>query len=136
MTERPTRPVLIEADVRPVLEAGAAAAAAAGVRVSFAVVDEGGHLLGFVRMDDVHTGTVDVAIAKARCAAGFRRPTRDLAQGLAAGNSALLVVPGCLPVPGGVPLKIGGAVVGAVGVSGAAPDVDDSIAEAASGAMR
>ncbi len=135
MTDRPSKPVLTQAETRPVLEAAQAAARAAGVRVSIAVVDEGGHLLGFTRMDEVHTGTVEVAITKARSAAGFRRPTRDFAKGLAAGNSALLVVPGCLPVPGGVPLRIGGIVAGAVGVSGAAPDVDDKIAEAASGVV-
>lgn len=135
MTSQPSRPVLTRHQVQEALEAGEAAARAAGARVSIAVVDEGGHLLGFARMDEVHTGTVDVSLAKARCAAGFRRPTRELAQSLAAGMTALLTLPGWLAIPGGVPLRIEGQVAGAVGVSGASPDTDDAIAQASERAL-
>ncbi|RDJ19688.1 heme-binding protein [Bosea caraganae] len=134
MTAQPTKFALTQPHVRAALAAGEAAALAAAARVSIAVVDDGGHLLGFVRMDEVHTGTVEVALAKARSAAGFRKPTRDLAQSLAAGMTALLTLPGCLPIPGGVPLCVGGQVAGAIGVSGASPDTDDAIARAAAGA--
>ncbi|TCR62298.1 heme-binding protein [Bosea sp. BK604] len=134
MSSQPSKPVLTRQQVQAALDAGEATARTAGVRVSLAVVDDGGHLLGFVRMDGVHTGTVEVAQAKARCAAGFRKPTREMAQSLAAGMSALLTLPGSLPIPGGVPVRIGEQVAGAIGVSGASPDTDDEIARAAEAA--
>lgn len=132
---RQTKPVLSDEDAGRIIEAGTRAAAGAGARVSIAVVDDGGHLLAFRRMDGVHTGTVDVALAKARTASGFRRPGRDLAAALANGQSVLLTLPGCLPLPGSIPVIIDGAVVGAVGVSGASPQIDDEVAEAAASAV-
>lgn len=135
MSSQASKPVLTRFQVQAALDAGEAAARAAGVRVSLAVVDDGGHLLGFARMDGVHTGTVKVAQAKARCAAGFRKPTREMAQSLAAGMSALLTLPGSLPIPGGVPIRLGEQVVGAIGVSGASPDTDDEIAKAGEAAV-
>lgn len=126
-----SKPVLAGTACARAVEAAVAAARAADARVSVAVVDDGGHLLAFRRMDGVHTGTVEVALAKARTAAGFRRPGRDLAKALAAGQSALLALPGCLPLAGSVPIVIDGMVAGAVGVSGASPETDDAVAEAA-----
>lgn len=116
--------------VQGLIEAGTTAARHRNVSVSLAIVDAGGHLIGFLRMDGVHTATVEVAQAKARSAAAFRRSTRGFAQQLAEGNLALLAVPGCVPLPGGVPLLQEQRLIGAVGVSGASPDVDESIADA------
>lgn len=107
------------------------AARAEGVRISVALVDSGGQLLRFARMQGVHSGTVEVAQAKARCAIGFRRPTRVFADALAAGQLALLATPGVVVLPGGIPIEHSGQWLGAVGISGAAPDVDERIARAA-----
>lgn len=121
---------LRQEQVQAMIETGVETAGAAGVRISLAVTDDGGHLLGFLRMEGVHTATVDVGTAKARCAAAFRKPTRLFAEQLAQGNMALLTIPGLITLPGGLPLTIGDHVVGAVGVSGASPDVDETIATA------
>lgn len=130
----PVKPVLTQAAAMRAVEAALAAARAAAVNVSIAVVDDGGHLLAFARMDGVHTATAEIARAKAASAAAFRRPTRLLAEGLAGGATALLALPGCLPLPGGVPVAIAGHCAGAVGISGASPETDDAIATAAAAA--
>lgn len=116
--------------VERLLAAGVAAAKERGAAVTIAVADAGGHLLGLARMDRVHTATVEVAIAKARSAAAFRRPIRVFAEQLAAGNLSLLAIPGCVPLQGGLPIALDGSMIGAVGVSGAAPDLDEAIAQA------
>ncbi|WP_082767161.1 GlcG/HbpS family heme-binding protein [Bosea sp. PAMC 26642] len=128
MNDRVSAPDLNGDLIRGLLDTAVAAAARMGVAVSIAVVDTGGHLAGFLRMEGVHTATVDVAQAKARSAAAFRRPTRVFAQQLAEGNSTLLAVPGCVPLFGGVPLVRSNRMVGAIGISGASPDDDDAIA--------
>ncbi|WP_142850297.1 heme-binding protein [Telmatospirillum sp. J64-1] len=101
-----------------------------GLRLSIAVVDDGGHLLHFARMDGVHAGTVDVAVAKARTAALFKKPTQVFADALKNGTQAMLSLPNMLLFPGGVPLFFKGECVGAIGVSGASPDMDAKVAEA------
>lgn len=126
----PDRKLLTFDAAERVVEAALAAAQAGGLRVSIAVVDDGGHLMRFVRMDGVHPGTVAVAQAKASTAILFRRPTRGFAEAVAAGQTGVLALPGVLPFPGGLPLFGGGAVVGGIGVSGATPDQDEQIAAA------
>ncbi|MGE8941805.1 GlcG/HbpS family heme-binding protein [Leptospira interrogans] len=129
------------ADLQPetiwaILKAGAAVALRRNVAVSLSIVDSGGHLVGFVRMPGVHTATTEVAQAKARSAAAFNRSTRGFAQQLTQGNLSMLAVPGCVPLPGGIPLKHKDRLIGAVGVSGASPDIDEEIAEEMSEHLR
>ncbi|ODT75684.1 MAG: hypothetical protein ABS76_33605 [Pelagibacterium sp. SCN 64-44] len=124
-----TRPVLALAQAQSILDAAEAGAAAKGIALSLAVLDDGGTLLAFRRMDGVHVGTVDVAIAKARAVILFKRPTSAFAKGLADGNLALLSLPGVVPLAGGVPISIGGAFAGAIGISGSSPENDEAIAE-------
>jgi glc operon protein GlcG len=119
----------------------ALAAAAAEARrqkwaVSIAVVDPGGELVAFLRLDGAPYGSVDVAPAKARTAARFRRPTRALDSTITAGRTAILGLPGVTPVEGGVPIVIGGEVVGAVGVSGVASSEDARVARAGAAAVQ
>ena len=127
LTQYGCRVVLDEAEVR---------ARALGLVLSIAIVDHGGHLLLFSRMDGVHLGTIDVAIAKARCALQFKRSTRKFAEALAGGSIALTTISGVIPFPGGIPLAAGGSVVGAIGVSGAAPDHDEEVAAAGASALQ
>ncbi len=68
--------------------------------VVIAIVDDGGHLVYFERMDGVQTGSVQVAIQKAQTAAAFKRPTRLFEEAIAQGRTALL------GLPGGMPLKV------------------------------
>lgn len=116
--------------VNALVAAGVQTSNRLNARVSIAIVDAGGHLAGFLRMEGVHTATVEVAQAKARSAAAFRRSTRMFATQLAEGNLSMLAVPGCVPLAGGIPLTLAQKLMGAVGVSGASPDVDEAIAEA------
>ena len=89
--------------------------------MAIAIVDTHGELVYFERMDDVQQGSVDVAVAKARSAARFKRPTKTFQDGLAAGGAGLrlLSLEGAVPVEGGIPLVVGGKMIGAIGCSGA-----------------
>lgn len=120
----------------------AAAAAIAKARentwtMAVAIVDTGGHLVYFEKMDGTQTGSVNVAIEKARTAALFKRPTKTFQDTVAAGGEGLrmLGLPGVVPVDGGVPLVMNGAIVGAIGVSGGASAQDGQCAGAGAAAL-
>lgn len=98
--------------------------------VVIAIVDDGGHLVYFERMDGVQTGSVQVAIQKAQTAAAFKRPTKLFEEAVAQGRTALLGLPGGMPFEGGVPIAVKDQVVGAVGVSGVTAQQDGMIAQA------
>jgi uncharacterized protein GlcG (DUF336 family) len=121
--------VISLAGARTIIDAGRREAEARGARVSIAVLDRGGHLVAFDRMDGIHPGTVAVATGKARTALLYNRPTQALATAVA-GNMALLSLPDMVALPGGMPLPGKSGAGGAVGVSGAAPEVDEAIAKA------
>jgi glc operon protein GlcG len=115
----------------------AAAAALAEARrnnwtMAVAVVDPGGHLVYFERMDDTQVGSATVAQDKARSAALFKRPTKAFQDTLAAGGDGLRVlgIRGAVPVEGGLPLIVDGAIAGAVGVSGGTSQQDGQCAKA------
>jgi uncharacterized protein GlcG (DUF336 family) len=98
--------------------------------VVIAVVDAGGHLVLLRRLDNTQLGSVAVAEEKAKSAVLFRRPTKAFAEAVASGRTAVLRLPGAIPIEGGVPLIAGGQVVGAIGVSGVTSEQDGQIAEA------
>jgi glc operon protein GlcG len=119
----------------------AAAAAAEAERShapggAIAIVDDGGHLIFLERLEGTFPAAATVAIEKARTAAQFRRPTRVFEEAIKNGRNALLGVAVMTPLQGGVPIQVGGQIVGAIGVSGAATaQQDDDIAQAASTAL-
>jgi glc operon protein GlcG len=115
---------------RAVAQAAETAAIARNCRVCIAILDHGGHLQHFVRMDGSHIASIEVAIAKARCALTFRRPTKLFADAVAVDGAALTALPGMMPFPGGVPLVYRGEVIGAIGISGS-PQLDGEVGEAA-----
>jgi uncharacterized protein GlcG (DUF336 family) len=121
---------------RAVAQAAEAAAIARSGCVCIAIVDGGGHLQHFVRMDGSHIASIEVAIAKARCALSFRRPTKVFADSVAVGGAALIDLPGMIPFEGGVPLVYGGEVVGAIGVSGGSPELDGEVGRAGADILR
>jgi glc operon protein GlcG len=98
--------------------------------VAVAVVDLSGGLILFHRLDDVQSGSLDVAIAKARTAARFKRSTRVFFDAVAKGNMGILSLSGATPVPGGLPITVDGKVIGAIGVSGMTSDQDETVAQA------
>jgi glc operon protein GlcG len=120
------------------LEDGKKAAAGAAAeakknnwKMAIAVVDDGGHLIYFERIDDTQVGSIDVSIGKARTALAFKRPTKALEDAINSGqNSALLSFPNVLPREGGIPLVVDGKVVGAIGISGGKSSEDSQVAKA------
>jgi glc operon protein GlcG len=107
------------------IAAGAAAESKKnGWRMAIAVVDNHGFLVYYERMDDTQTASAQVAVEKAKAAAMYRRPTKAFEDGIAKGRVALLGLTGATPIEGGLPIMVGGKVVGGIGVSGANSDQD------------
>jgi uncharacterized protein GlcG (DUF336 family) len=102
-------------------------------RVAVAVVDTHGALVFFEKIDDTQIASIDIAIAKARAAATFRRPTRVFMDVINKGGPATGTLPGVIGSPGGIPIVVGGKMIGAVGVSGVTGDQDEQCAKAGAG---
>ncbi len=98
--------------------------------IAVAVVDTHGALLYFERMDDTQFASNDIAIAKAKAAATFRRPTRAFREVSNKGGPATATLPGVTASPGGNPIFVDGKVVGAAGGSGGTGDQDEQCAQA------
>ena len=121
----------------------AAAAAIAEARknnftMAIAIVDPNGFLVYFEKMDNTQNGSVNIAQDKARSAALFKRPTKVFQDGLAAGGVGLrlLGLQGAVPVDGGLPLIVGGKIIGAIGASGGTSDQDGVVAKAGADALK
>jgi uncharacterized protein GlcG (DUF336 family) len=114
--------------------AAAAQAEAARNRwlMTVAVVDPAGNLVYYERTDNSQWGSSKVAIAKARSAAIYKRPTKAFQDALAKGgvNERILSLEGAVPVEGGVPLISDGKIIGAIGVSGDLSENDAQCANA------
>jgi len=108
-----------------------------GARVSVAVVDGGGHLLAFQRMDGAGLAGSRLAPGKAYTAVALRRPTAELAPLVAPGGELYgLPGDGFVFTAGGVPLWDADTVVGGVGVSGGTPSQDGACADLAADLWR
>ena len=119
------------------LEAAKRVAAAAGAEAKknnwnmvIAIVDDGGHLIYLERLDETQTGSVRIAVIKARSAAAFKRPTKVWEDSLAGGRQAVLGLAGVIPSEGGIPLTASGKVIDAIGVSGGTAAQDGQVAKA------
>lgn len=111
-----------------------AACSADGYNVSAAVTDRSGVLLALVRSENAGTHTANASTAKAFTSASSRTPTSTMAENVAknAGAAGLVDIPGFLVLAGGVPVKVGNATVGAIGVAGApGGNLDESCANKA-----
>ncbi|MFD6824647.1 MULTISPECIES: GlcG/HbpS family heme-binding protein [unclassified Streptomyces] len=126
-------------DARRVVAAGEAKADEIGSPSNIAVVDVGGNLVAHIRMDEAWIGSVDISISKAFTSRAFDISTADLAAnagpgeqffGINASNNGRVMI-----FAGGVPLRQGDRIVGAVGVSGGSGDQDQTVAEAAATAF-
>src|SRR3954470_10600540 len=98
--------------------------------VCIAIVDDGGPLIYFQRLDGTQYGSVNVSQRKAETAIGFKRPSKTFEEGVAGGRNALLGLPGAGALEGGLPLAVEGEMIGAIGVSGVAAQQDGMIAQA------
>ncbi len=115
-----------------------AKAAEIGTKMDIAVVDAGGNLKAFARMDGAWLGSIDIAIRKAKTARYFDMPTGNIGK-LSQPGQPLYGIEhsneGLITFPGGIPLKKAGAVVGAVGVSGSTVENDHAVAAAGAAAL-
>jgi uncharacterized protein GlcG (DUF336 family) len=121
-------------DAMKIIQAAQKKAAAVGQPMNIAVADAGGNLVAHVRMDGAWLGSVDIAINKAYTARAFDISTKDLATqsqpgaqfyGIHVSNRGRVMI-----FAGGIPLKRGGRVEGAIGVSGGSGEQDHAVAEA------
>lgn len=129
-------PVVTLEGARALVAAGEAEARRRGWTVAIAVVDPAGGLVCFACLDGTQPASQEIAIAKARTAARFKRPTKALEDGAAGGRPGLLSLPGALLLEGGLPILVDGQVAGAIGVSGMTSAEDGIIAAAALAAAR
>lgn len=98
--------------------------------MAIAIVDTGGHLVYFEKQDDTQVASVEVALAKARSANNFKRPTKNLEDAVNSGRNSLLGLLGAVPVEGGIPIIVDGKIIGAIGVSGGTSEQDGAVATA------
>ncbi len=106
--------------------------------MAVAIVDTAGDLVYFEKMDNTQVASTTVALDKARSAARFKRATKVFQDGVAAGGDGLrlLALQGAVPVEGGVPLVVGGRIVGAIGASGGTSQQDGVVAGAGAAVLK
>ncbi|MCI0673514.1 MAG: heme-binding protein [Myxococcaceae bacterium] len=126
-------------DARRVIAVAEKKAQELGQPMNIAVADEGGNLVSHVRMDGAWIGSIDISINKAFTSRAFDISTKDLAThsqsggqffGIHVSNHGRVMV-----FAGGIPLKRGGKVVGAIGVSGGSGEQDHTVATAGASAF-
>jgi glc operon protein GlcG len=117
---------------KKMLAAAEAEAKKNGWQEAIAVVDSGGRLVAFVRMDNTQLSSIDIAMGKAVTANSVKRPTRMLQDSVAPGSATprMQGLPGIVPIDGGLPIMIDGKVAGAIGAAGAAANQDAEVAAA------
>ncbi len=130
-----SKPILTLDDAQRVAAAAEAEAQRNQWKVVIAVVDDGGHLLYLQRSHDTQFGSVETAIAKARAAVAFQRPTKASEDAVLSGRLIHLALPGVIPAEGGVPLLRDGQLIGGLGVSGVRAFQDGQIAAAGVNAL-
>lgn len=122
-------------DARRIIQAGEQKAAELKIPYNIAVVDAGGALISHVRMDGAWLGSIDISINKAFTARAFDMSTDELSKASQSGESLFginttnadkIVIFG-----GGMPVKVNGAVIGAVGASGGSVENDIKVVQAA-----
>lgn len=130
-----SKPVIGQAEVARVLTAARQEAQAQQWNVTIAVVDDGGHPLALERLDGCAPASAYIAMEKARTAALGRKETRDYEEMVNGGRTAFVTAPLLTSLEGGVPLRVDGQVVGAIGVSGVRSEQDARVAKAGAVAL-
>jgi uncharacterized protein GlcG (DUF336 family) len=125
-----TKVITLEAS-RKMAAAGEAEALKNGWNVAITIVDAGGALIMFQKLDETQPGSIAVSQGKARASALFKRPSKALEELIAGGKTAFLSIEGIVPIQGGLPVVVDGKVIGAIGVSGVTSAQDEQIAAAA-----
>jgi len=125
---------LDQAGARTVLQAARESAQLRNAPSAIAVVDPAGDLLAFQRMDGVRPASAELAIEKARTAARLQRSTAEIEDSINRGRTAF-VTAGIAGLRGGVPVRVNGKVMGAVGVAGLSKQTDTEIANTAAAGL-
>ena len=112
------------------IAAAVAEANKSGWPLNVAVVDSGGSLVSFARMDGAQLASIAIAQHKARAAAKFRRPTRVFEEAIQKGFTYLTTIDGIIGSRGGIPLVEDGKLIGAIGCSGATGSQDEVVCTA------
>jgi glc operon protein GlcG len=126
--------VLDQAGAQTVLQTAKDSAQRRNAPSAIAVVDAAGDLLAFRRMDGVRPASADLAIAKARTAARLQRPTAEIEENINRGRTAF-VTADIMALRGGIPIRVNGEVVGAIGVAGLSKETDTDIANDGAAAL-
>jgi glc operon protein GlcG len=130
----------VSMDLATAKKAAAAASAEAAKRQAggaIAVVDAGGQLVYFERLDNTFPAGPMVSYGKARTAALFQKPTRVFEEAVKGGRVGFLAAPDMTPLQGGIPIVVDGRVIGAIGVSGAhSAQEDEELAIAGAAAVQ
>jgi uncharacterized protein GlcG (DUF336 family) len=105
-----------------------------GMPQCISVVDAGGHLLAFARMDGAYSLSVDTSLMKAKTAASYGRPTGDIAAGTDL-KLAIATRGKRINLPGGLPVIVDGDVVGGIGIGSGTSEQDREVANAALAAL-
>ena len=125
-------------DAKRILAAAEAEAVKNQWNMVIVILDTGGHLVAFLRMDGAPLASVDIAQGKAYTAVAFGRPSKSFQDSLATGgeNLRILKLPGVTPAEGGLPLIVEGKVIGSIGVSGATSAQDAQVGAAGAAVLK
>jgi uncharacterized protein GlcG (DUF336 family) len=136
-TEQYGTPITVDV-AKKVATAAIAEARKNNFTMAIAIVDTNGFLVYFEKMDNTQNGSVNIAIDKARSAALFKRPTKAFQDVVAGGGDGIriLALQGAVPVDGGLPIIVGGKIIGAVGASGGSSAQDGQVAKAGTDSVK
>ena len=133
----PYGPPIALDDAKRAMAAAELEAAKNSWQVAITILDSGGNLVMFHRLDNAQLSAITVSQGKARTALMFKRPSKDLSDAIAGGGAGwrLLALKNITPLEGGVPIVAAGKIIGAIGVSGALSSQDAQVAKAGADAV-
>ena len=131
----PTKKTLNVAAIKTMVAAAEAEAEKRNVHVTICIVDDNGNLLFLQKGDGAGMNTIQFAQKKARHSAYYRQPSKAAADRLKNGDMVVLALPEAFPNQGGLPIRVDDQVIGGIGVSGAASEVDEAIGQTAIDAL-
>ena len=133
----PYGPPITLDDAKRAMAAAELEAAKNSWQVAITIIDSGGNLVMFHKVDNTQLASIGASEGKARTALTFKRPSKALDDAIAAGGAGLrlLAVKDITPLEGGLPIMIDGKIIGAIGVSGALSSQDAQVAKAGGDAL-
>jgi glc operon protein GlcG len=127
-SDLPNKKYLDLTAIKIMVAAAEAKAKELNVSVTICVVDESGNLLFLEKGESATLNTIEFAQKKARHAAFYGSPSKDGADAVKKGNVEVLAFPEYFPNQGGLPVKVGGQILGGISASGAKSEIDEQVA--------